>query len=122
MRKYDYEYQIDRKPMLTPDAGVEISFSDLDSEESGRDEGGFMHRSVLRSGLRTWGFSYAVLTTEEYRYLSTLIQGKSTFQFSFQGLDGKPAECRAYCAKSSITLYNRRSGLYKNLKFNIIEC
>lgn len=122
MRKFDYEYQIDKQPLLVPDAGVEISFSDLDGEDSGRDEAGFMHRTVLRERVRTWGFSYAVLTAEEYRYLDSLFQGKHTFTFAFRGLDGKPAQCQAYCSKGSITLYNRRQGLYKNLKFNIIEC
>ncbi len=81
-----------------------------------------MHRFVLRERMRTWSFSYAVLTEKEYRYLDALIQGKAVFRFSFRGLDGKPEECQAYCAKGSITLYNRRAGLYKNLKFNIIEC
>lgn len=109
-------------PMLAPDAGVEISFSDLDSEDSGRDEGGFMHRSVIRERVRTWGFSYAVLTAEEYRYIDALFRGKSTFPFRFRGLDGREETVQAYCSKGSITLYNQRAGVYKNLKFNIIEC
>lgn len=122
MRNYDYDYQIDKNPMLVPDAGVEINFSDLDGEDSGRDEAGFMHRTVLRERVRTWSFSYAVLTAEEYRYLDSLFRGRSTFTFAFRGLDGHPEECQAYCSKGSITLYNRRQGLYKNMKFNIIEC
>ncbi len=122
MRNYDYDYQIDKNPMLVPDAGVEISFSDLDGEDSGRDEAGFMHRTVLRERVRTWSFSYAVLTAEEYRYLDALFRGKPTFTFAFRGLDGHPTECQAYCSKGSITLYNQRTGLYKNMKFNIIEC
>lgn len=122
MRKYDYEYQIDDAPMLVPDAGVELSLSDLDGEDSGRDEGGFMHRSTLRSRVRTWGFQYAVLTAEEYRYLNALIAGKATFLFKFRNLDGEEETRRCYCSNHSITLFNRRTGLYKNLKFNIIEC
>ena len=34
--------------MLAPDEGVEMSFEDLDSADAGRDEAGYMHRSVVR--------------------------------------------------------------------------
>ena len=122
MRKYDFEYLIDDNPMLVPDEGVEMKFSDLDGEDSGRDEGGFMHRSVLRERVRTWGFKYAVLNQKEYRYLTALLTGKATFLFKFRNLDGKEEVARCYCSNHSITLFNRRTGLYKNLKFNIIEC
>lgn len=122
MRNYDFEYLVDNRPMLIPDTGVEISFSDLDSEDSGRDEAGFMHREVLRERVRTWSFSYAILTHEDYRYLMDLFAGKPTFIFKLRGLDGRPEEVQAYCSKGSISLYNRLTGLYKNMKFNIIEC
>lgn len=122
MRAYDYEYQIDDKPMLVPDAGVEIGFTDLDADDTGRDESGFMHREVLRERVRTWSFSYAFLSLEEYRYIMALFAGRPTFVFKHRGLDGLEEEVRAYCAKCSITLYNRCTGQYKNMKFNIIEC
>lgn len=122
MRAYDYEYQIDGKPLLLPDAGVELTFSDLDADDAGRDESGFMHRQVVRERVRTWSFSYGSLTHEEYRYLMSLLEGRHVFAFSHRGLDGRAESVTAYCAKGSITLYNRRLGLYKNFKLNIIEC
>ncbi len=122
MRAYDFERLVDGQPLLVPDAGVEFSVSDLDSEDSGRDEAGFMHRSILRSGVRKWGFSYAVLSAEEYRYLMSLFAGKPTFTYSFRGMDGKPEQCLAYCSNHSISIFNERKGIYKNLKFSIIEC
>lgn len=120
-RKY-YEYQIDGQPLLVPDADVQISASDLDAEDSGRDESGFMHRLVVRERVRSWSFSYAVLNRLDYRYLESLFAGKPDFVFKYRGLDGQPATTRAYCSKSSITLHDARRGIYKNYKFNIIEC
>jgi hypothetical protein len=110
-------YAINDKAMLVPDGGVEMQFSDLDSGESGRDESGFMHRMVLRSRVRTWGFTYEVLTAEEKAYLESLIAGKATFRFQNEG-----APCEAYCAKQEVRLYSRTHGLYKGWKFSIIEC
>lgn len=122
MRKFYFEYLIDDKPLLVPDAGVEISQTDIDAEDSGRDESGFMHRQRLREWVKTWSFVYATLTREEYRYLEHLFAGKAEFTFQYRDLDGQPRSCRAYCSKNSITLHNVKLGIYKNYKFNIIEC
>lgn len=121
-REFCYEYLVDGKPMLVPDMNVSITENDLDSECSGRDESGYMHRLVLRSGIKTFGFSYAVLDAEDYAYLQSLFKGKSDFEFSYRNPDGSVAVTRAYSSKRSITLRDYITGEYKNLKFNIIEC
>lgn len=120
--QFFYDFLIDDKPILSPDAGVTISLADLDSDDSGRDESGFMHRVVLREGVKTWGLSYSFLTAEEYLYVTGLFKGKSMFTVTYRDVDGSKATCTAYCAKHSIVYQNARTGLYKNLKFNIIEC
>ena len=61
-------YLIDGKPVLVPDEGVSESYEDLDSDASGRDQSGIMHRSLIREKVGTWGFSYASLTAEEWKY------------------------------------------------------
>lgn len=122
MRTFDYNSQIDGKPMLMPDEGVEISRSDLDSEDSGRDESGVLHRQMVREKVTTWGYSYAILTREEYRYMQSLFKGKAAFVFTYLDDDGQVQKTNAYCAKNSITLHNAKTGIYKKLKFNIIEC
>lgn len=122
MRSYDNDWLIDDQPMLSPDQGVEISENDLDSEDSGRDESGIMHRFPVRERVHTWAFSYAVLTAEEYQYIKSLFAGKPTFTFSYRDDDGEMKQCTAYCSKTSITLHNSKTGIYKNLKVNIIEC
>lgn len=119
-----WDYVVDGKPLLVPDADIEISQNDLDSDDSGRDESGVMHRHRIREGVKTWGFSYQVLTYGEYCYLESLFRGKQEFEFVFANPDpyGTYKKCRAYRSKSSITLHNSKTGLYKNYKFNIIEC
>ena len=76
-----------------------------------------MRRAVLRRGVRTWGFAYGVLTAQERAYLLSLFAGKDTFTF-----ESDEGSCTAYCARGEIRLWNRPQGVYKGMKFNIIEC
>ena len=114
-------YQIDGQPMLAPDTDASFSFSDLDASDSGRTEDGVMHRIVVREKVATFGFTYALLDREDYLYLEQLMAGKGEFAFGYTGSDGQPRTITAYCSKTSIVL-KRRDGLYKNYKFNIIQC
>ena len=116
------DFKIDGLPMLVPDEDVSITKTDLDSSDSGRDESGIMHRQVVRHRVKTWGFNYAALTKEEFQYMESLFAGKTDFAFTYRDLDGYLVETRAYCSNNSITYHNAKLGLYKNYKFNIIEC
>lgn len=122
MRKYDNDFLIDGRPLLLPDEGVQINLEDLDSSESGRDESGVMHRVVLREKVRKYSLPYGRLTQEEYMYLLSLFAGKPTFVVEKREPDGQTVTFTAYCSKVGISLYNKRTGLYKNLTLNIIEC
>lgn len=121
-REYCHEYLVDDSPLLAPDMNVNITENDLDSEASGRDEMGNMHRIILRSGVKTWEFVYTVLDAEDYLYLQSLFKGKAEFNFTYRNPDGSVSVTKAYSSKRSITLRNYATGEYKNLKFNIIEC
>jgi hypothetical protein len=110
-------FAVDGVAMLTPDADVELNEQDLDGASAGRDEAGYMHRVLVRSKVRTWSFTYSLLTAQELTYLQELFAGKATFRFSFDG-----GECAAYCARRSVSLHDRSCGLYKALRFDIIEC
>lgn len=121
IRAYSTMYTIDGSPMLEPDEEVSLSFSDLDASDSGRTEDGVMHRVVVREKVATFGFSYAILDKEDYAYLESLMTGKAEFTFGYIGPDGQTRSVTAYCSKTSIVLKNR-GGLYKNYKFNIIQC
>ena len=120
--RYLLDFLIDGMPIITPDANIAISLEDLDSEESGRDEAGYMHRIVLREGVRKVPLSYAHLQIEEYLYMESLFKGKSTFRVDCRTVDGNLQSFTAYRAKHSITVHNARTGEYRNYNFSIIEC
>lgn len=114
---YSPDYTVNGRPLLDSGEEAERSYSDLDSADSGRDESGVMHRQVLREKVGTWSFCYPLLDAEDYAYLKSLFDGQATFIF------GHPeGSCTAYMSKYSILVKSHRTGLYKNMKFNIIEC
>lgn len=117
-----YDCLIDGQPVLVPDEGMDLGIEDLDSDESGRDDGGYMHRVVLREGMRVLPLVYSHLNHEDYRYMESLFKGKHEFKLTYQDPGGEVYEYIAYRAKHSITLHNHRTGIYKNYKFNIVEC
>lgn len=117
-----YDLLIDGKPILVPDADVQIECTDLDSPESGRDESGWLHRLVQRRQVKSWHLTYSVLTAEEYRYMESLFAGKDTFPLDYRDRNGEPARCEAYRSKHSITLRSAKTGIFRNYNFHIIEC
>lgn len=120
--RYFNDYKIDGKPIIAPDADIQITANDLDADSSGRDESGYMHRVVLRHRVKTWELSYSFLTAEEYAYMQSLTSGKASFEFQYKGLDGVPNVVTAYCSNDSITYRNAATGHYRNYKIKIIEC
>ena len=125
-RETTWNFEISGKPMLVPDA-LEISETDLDSEDSGRDESGFMHRHCIRERVKTWSFTYKVLTYAEYEYMQALFRGKPTFYFRI--METKPVSPNymngtytAYCSKVSAGVYDINFNVFRDYKFNIIEC
>ena len=116
-----YDFTVDGEPILVPAANVKIDQNDLDSDGSGRDEQGYMHRIVLRRRVKKWGFSYSTLTQAEYDYINSLFDGKDTFTFAYTE-KGEKKTTSAYCSSNSVSLYNAKKGIYKGFSFNIIEC
>lgn len=108
---------IDGLPLPCPDAGVIIAKNDLDSEDTGRDESGYMHRLVVRYGVKTWEFPYAVISAADFAYIESLIANKPEFQVDFWGVT-----TTAYCAKLSATIANVVTGDYRDVTLKIIEC
>ncbi len=118
------DFLIDGKPMLVPDADMEMSFEDLDGASAGRDESGVMHRNVLRHKVGKWEFCYSSLTREQYAYMESLFAKKAHFQFTYPSLTSanKTVTVTAYRAGFGIGWHNVQSGLFRNYKFSIIEC
>ena len=124
MRQTIDQFKINGKPLLAPDAGVGFSFEDLDTDDSGRDESGYMHRIVARYKVGSWSFSYSALSEEEKAYLEGLFLDAPDFQFTHP--DRKDASklvvSTCYRSKFSISWYNAKTGQWRNYGFNIIEC
>ena len=117
-------FTVDGAPMIVPDQGVGFSYEDLDSESSGRDESGVMHRVVLRHKVGTWSFSYSHITEAEKAYLESLFAEKADFQFGHPDrTDGTQTEvCRAYRSKYGIAWKNAVTGLWDGYSFHVIQC
>lgn len=124
MRSFAEFYKVDGMPLYAPDAEQELSFEDLDSAETGRDETGYMHRFVVREKVGKWAFNYTELTNEEYKYLLSLFAGKGTFTFTYPapGTDNDLRTTVAYMSNYGIAWRDARRGVWRNMKFNIIEC
>ena len=124
MRSYTNLFLINGEQMLAPDEDVGVSYSDLDADDSGRDESGYMHRIVVRYKLGTWSFEYASITEAEKQYLERLFGETPDFDFTHPDrLNAeKQVTCKAYRSKYSNSWHNARTGQWRNYKFNIIEC
>ena len=120
--KFFEEFKIDGSPLLVPDAGVEMTLTDLDGAAAGRDESGVMHRVRVRKRVRSWNFQYFALNREELSYMEELLSRKATFTFTYPDNKGEPAGCKAYCSGTSMTYHSAKLGLYRGYKFSVIEC
>ncbi len=124
MRAKTELFQVNGMPLLAPDEQVTVSYEDLDSADSGRDESGVMHRIPVRYKVASWSFSYDHLTEEEKQYMESIFPDAADFQFTHPSrLDSSVLTVsRAYRSKYSISWKNARTGLWCNYGFNIIEC
>lgn len=124
MTPLTHPYLIEGKPMPLPDQEVEMSFEDLDHADAGRDEAGYMHRLVARYKVGSWNFVYSHLTQNTYAALLSILPESGSFVFSYPD-PADPARYKhttAYLSRYGIVWCNAATGLYRNLKFSVIEC
>ena len=124
MREKTDLFQVNGKPLLVPDAQVGMSYEDLDSADSGRDESGVMHRIPVRYKVASWSFSYDHLTEEERQYMESIFPNSPDFSFTHPSRQDAsvPEVSRAYRSKCSISWQNARTGLWSNYGFSVIMC
>lgn len=124
MRSTTELFKINGMPMLVPDADVMVNYEDLDASDTGRDESGVMHRSVVRYKASRWTFSYSGLTEEEKNYMENLFSNSATFQFSHPSRCDASTEEETTCYRSKYTISwrNAKTGLWGSYNFSIIEC
>ena len=124
MRSMIQAFLINGRPMLAPDGEVAVSYEDIDAADAGRDHAGFMHRSVVRSKVPSWNFSYSYLTEEEKNYMEDLFGEESTFLFTHPSRQNSaiPEQTLCYRSKYGISWKNARSGLWSGYSFTVIAC
>ena len=97
-------------------------FSGRDSASSGGRGAGFGHRDVGREKGGSWRLQYPSRDKGDCHCLRTLREGRPSFAFRYGDGEGTRPTTTAYCSKYGMVVKNRRTGTFKNLKFNIIEC
>ena len=124
MRAKTELFKINGQAMLVPDTEVGMTYEDLDSSDSGRDESGVMHRVVVRYKVPSWSFSYSNLTEAEKRYMESIFPDAPSFVFTHPSRTdaGKSEETTCYRSKYGITWKNAATGLWSGYSFNIIAC
>lgn len=117
-------FQVNGSSMFAPDADVGFSFEDLDAPDSGRDESGIMHRIVVRYKVGKWSFEYSSITEEEIQYMESIFPDGEDFTFTHPSRTDSsvPEATRCYRSKYALSWRNAITGLWKNYKFDIIEC
>lgn len=117
------KFKVNGKPIFTPDADIEMLFSDLDSSDSGRDESGVMHRIVIRYKVGKWTICYSEITEAEKQYMESLFPDSESFAFEHPDRidSSRQVTCQAYRSSYPITWANAVTGTWKNYKLVIIE-
>ena len=117
-------FLLDGKPIVAPDADVEMSFEDLDAAQSGRDESGFMHRIRAREKVGVWRFRYSHLRGEQYRYMLSALPREASFLFTYPDPQnpGSQKTTTAYLSAYSAVWRSARTDTYRNFEFSVIEC
>lgn len=117
-------FKVNGKPLLLPDEEVAVSYEDLDDSDSGRDESGTMHRIVLRYKMGTWSWEFAWITEEEKQYMESCFPDEPEFEFTHPGREDAsvPVTEYYYRSKYSISWKNAKTGMWRNYKFNLIQC
>lgn len=117
-------FKINGKPMFAPDADIDFSYEDLDSEDTGRDEIGYMHRIVVRYKVMSGSFEFSHISEADMRYMESLFPDEPDFEFTRPSRLNSdiPVTTRCYRSKYGISWRNAKTGQWRNYKFNIIEC
>ena len=122
-----YLLQIDGQPMPTPTDSPTIEFADIESDDSGADEMGVYHREVLRFGVLSCTLTYGYLNNADCAYLLSLLQNKTTFQFTCPVASSadnvtQTVTRTCYCPNYGAALQRLKAGVWRDMELEIQEC
>ena len=119
--------QINGQSLPTPTESPSIAFTNITSSDSGRDEGGYYHREVLRSGMLSCSLKYSYLSNSDAAYLLQLLSAP-TFSFTCPlpgtGQDPQTVTRTCYCKNMPALSYMRTlmgQSSWKDVSFDIQE-
>ena len=113
-------FALDGMGILVPDGDVTVTYSDIEGD-SLRDASGWLHRAVLRRGVRTWEFCYDHLTQEERQYMLMLLRRKDNFSFTCPNDLGEPTTAICCCRGWSADFHDAARGYWRNFRFRVEE-
>lgn len=122
MRALTDQFAVNGRPMLAPDAGVQVRYEDIDGAAAGRDQAGVMHRALVRSKVPSWNFTYSHITEEEKAYMESLFGEADSFLFTHPSrLDARqPEQTRCYRSRYEISWKSAVTGLWNGYGFTVI--
>ena len=92
--------QIDGQPLPTPTDSPSIQQTNIESSDSGQDEGGYYHREIIRTNVLSCTLQYSYLSNADAAYLIQLLSAES-FSFSCPmpgtGQDPQTTTRTCYC-------------------------
>ena len=119
--------QINGQPLPTPTASPSIAFTNITSSDSGRDEGGYYHQEIIRSGVLSCSLQYAYLSYSDAAYLLQLLSAAS-FTFTCpapnSGAETQAITRTCYCKNlPTLSLLRSLTGLntWKDVSIDIEE-
>ena len=123
MRVQSDIFKVNNVSMFAPDEDIDMSYEDIDSADTGRDETGTMHRIVVRYKVGKWSFNYKTIDEDDFIAMEDLFPDEGTFMFTHPSRrdPNTPETTECYRSKYSITWKNARKHIWRNYKFNIIE-
>lgn len=116
-------YQIDGAPIVAPNAGVKLGLTDIEAPETGRDESGFLHRTVLRTGIATWQLCYERLTRQAYEYMQSILPRTGSFAFTHPACQSAGSTLSRCClAGAESVCKTTAAGICWDLKITVKQC
>lgn len=119
--------QINGQTLPTPTASPSIAFTNITSSDSGRDEGGYYHQEIIRSGVLSCSLKYSYLSNADAAYLIQLLSAP-TFDFTCPlpdtGQNPQTVTRTCYCKNLPALSYMRSlmgQSTWKDVSFDIQE-
>ncbi len=123
LRKKSEFFRVGNTAIYEPDNNVSVEHAAIIDEESGQTRDGVMHLVFKRGDVRRITFVYMALTSEEYDFMTSLMQGKQFVFWYYEG--GKEVSMNAYCETHTYNIRcadkTSKRAIYADLQITVQE-